>query len=179
MNEAVKLLSDDTSMARIGLVEYNERPSVKIQFSESSKQLLDLALSSLRSTRKLSKPVVAIDFIRETYFNPSKIKNGAKRSAVILMNGETNGKELANIEKSLKLLNDSSISYILVMIGGTKNSGALVEEKGKPFGKVVLFDSRNQLPEAIPDVSELSREKLGGTSTFLVHVFVASQEKSD
>ena len=159
INEAVKPLDMESGRTRIGLVEYGALPSSKMRLSQSSKSLLALLLDSVWPTRGSKDPVKALKFIKDNYFTPSSQREDAKKLIVLLMTEPVDRNRIPEFGKTLKSLNESGIGYVIVHVGDKSKDARMLKKAGDRYGKVVLLDVDDKLPEVIPDVVRKGKGK--------------------
>ena len=152
IKKAVKPLDIDSGRTRIGLVEYGALPSSKMKLSQSSKSLLSLLLDSVRPTRGRKDPLRALKFIKDNYFTPLNPRKDVKKRIVLLMTERIDRNRIPEFGKTLKSLNESDIGYVIVHIGDRSEDARMLKKSGDKYGRIVLLDVDDSLPEVIPDV---------------------------
>ena len=160
INNAVKPLGVEYGRARIGFVEYGDLPSSKMKLSQSSKSLLALLLDAVKPTRGSKDQFKAFKFIKDNFFAPSNQKEAVKKRIVFLMTEPIpRDGGIPEFGQTLKSLNDSAVEYVIVYIGDRSEDAQMLKKEGDKYGKVIMLDVSDKLPEVIPDVAKKGKGK--------------------
>ena len=152
INEAILPLPIENGRSRASLIEYNTSVKPKVNFGQSSKPVLSLALDTIESKGSKKDIIQALEYARNVIFKPSEKRPAAKRVVVLLMEGDDKDPQYKNLEAILRKFNQEEIKYVIVDIGGSVEGGKKLKDIGGKYGRVVLINEPDELPDAIPVV---------------------------
>ena len=160
VNEAVKPLYIEKENARIGLLKYGAKPVKLMDFKDSSETKMNLLMDTLTQQNENSDPVKALKFIQKSFYDKQKSREDAEKTIVLLINGERAQIDPKELEQTTKTLNSLGISYVFIVIGGSRNIRKELKGKGDRNGTVYLLGGSDKLPTVIPDVIKRGKGKI-------------------
>ena len=159
IRETVRPLKIEKGNARIGLLKYGAKPVKLMDFKDSSETKMNLLLDTFTQQNEDSDPVKALKFIQQSFFAKQMAREDAEKNIVLLINGDRAVIDPKDLEQTTKTLNGLGISYVLIVIGGSRNIRSELKKKGDRYGTVYLLGSSGQLPTVIPDVIKPGKGK--------------------
>lgn len=151
-NEAILPLPIENGTSRVSLIEYNTITKSRVNFGQSSKPVISLALDTIESKGGEKDIIQALEYARSVVFRPSERRLGAKRVVVLFMEGDDRDPQYKSLDATLRRLNQDEIKYVIIDIGGSPESGKKLKNIGGKDGKVMLINKPDKLPDAIPVV---------------------------
>ena len=152
ISEAILPLPIENGTSRVSLIEFNTNVKPKVNFGQSSKPVLSLALDTIERKGGQKDIIQALEYARNVIFKPSEKRPAAKRVVVLLMEGDDKDPQYKNLDAILRKFNQEEIKYVIVDIGGSLEGGKKLKDIGGKYGRVVLINKPDELQDAIPAV---------------------------